>query len=68
MIELHPEILKKNGKVEFVVLPYEEFEALQELLADYQDLLDLRAAKDKEAADASLSLAEVKEHFGVKNY
>ena len=38
MIELHPEILKKNGKDEFVVLPYQEFTALK-------DLLDLRAAK-----------------------
>ena len=46
MIKLHPEILKKNGKKEFVVLPYEEFTALQELLDDYEDLLDLRAAKN----------------------
>ncbi len=28
MLKLHPEILKKNGKNEFVVLPYEEFLAL----------------------------------------
>ena len=63
MIELHPEILKKNGKIEFVVLTYEEYKALQELLADYQDLLDLRDAKTKEAYDASVSLAEAKKDF-----
>jgi PHD/YefM family antitoxin component YafN of YafNO toxin-antitoxin module len=65
MIELHPEILKKNGKSEFVVLPYEEYEALQELLADYQDLLDLRDAKRKESGEASVPLHELKEQFGL---
>jgi PHD/YefM family antitoxin component YafN of YafNO toxin-antitoxin module len=60
MIELHPELLRKNGQIEFVVLPYEEYEALQELLADYQDLLDLRAAKDGEGDKPTTSLSEVK--------
>jgi len=59
MIELHPEILKKNGKSEFVVLPYEEYEALQELLADYSDLLELRAAKNKESHRPSVPLSEI---------
>ena len=45
MIELHPEVLEKNGKKEFVMLPYVEFVALQEILADAEDVLDLRAAK-----------------------
>ena len=35
MITLHPEILSKDGKKEFAVLPYEQFLALQELLADW---------------------------------
>lgn len=65
MIELHPEILKKNGKSEFVVLPYEEYEALQELLADYQDLLDLRDAKSKESNKPSVPLTEVKKQMGL---
>ncbi len=25
MIELHPEIVEKDGKKQFVILPYEEF-------------------------------------------
>ena len=65
MIELHPEILKKNGKIEFVVLPYEEYQALQELLADYQDLLDLRAAKNSEACEPSVPLEEAKNQLGI---
>ena len=49
MIKLHPEILKKKGKKEFVVIPYEEFVRLQEALEDAEDLKDLRTAKTKEA-------------------
>ena len=48
MLELHPNILEKEGKKEFVVLPYEEFLALQQILTDAQDLIDLREAKDAE--------------------
>jgi PHD/YefM family antitoxin component YafN of YafNO toxin-antitoxin module len=65
MIELHPEILKKNGKNEFVVLPYEEYEALQELLADYQDLLDFRDAKRSESGKRGVPLEEVKKQLGL---
>jgi PHD/YefM family antitoxin component YafN of YafNO toxin-antitoxin module len=65
MIELHPTILKKNGKSEFVILPYEEYQALQELLEDYQDLLDLRAAKSNESGKSSVPLTEVKDQLGL---
>ena len=57
--ELHPEILTKDGRKEFAVLPYEEYVALQEWLADVEDLLDLRAAKDAEHDAPTLSLTEI---------
>jgi hypothetical protein len=60
MIELHPELLRKNGQIEFVVLPYEEYEALQELLSDYQDLLDLRSARDSESDKPTTPFNDVK--------
>jgi PHD/YefM family antitoxin component YafN of YafNO toxin-antitoxin module len=41
-MSIHPQIIEKNGKKEFVVLPYEEFLRLQEELEDYQDLKTLR--------------------------
>jgi len=47
MIELHPEILEKDGKKEFVILPYEEFLAIQQALADVEDLAALRPQKKK---------------------
>jgi hypothetical protein len=66
MIELHPEILSKNGRREFAILPYEEFQVLTELLADYEDLRDLRAAKAEEGDASTISLAEVHQKYGVK--
>jgi PHD/YefM family antitoxin component YafN of YafNO toxin-antitoxin module len=60
MLKLHPEVLVKNGKKEFVVLPYKEFLAMQDRLADAEDLLELRKAKRAEARKKSMPLAEVK--------
>lgn len=57
--ELHPEILTKNGRKEFAVLPYEEFLALQEWLEDIEDLIELRAAKELERNAQTVSLSEV---------
>lgn len=65
MISLHPEIITKNGKKEFAVLPYEEFIALQELLADLEDLRDLRAAKQESSNEPSVSLEDVKTELGL---
>ncbi len=65
VLALHPEFPTKNGKKEFVVLTIEEFEALQEVLADAQDLLDLREAKEAEGDAPTLSLEEVKQQLGL---
>ena len=65
MLKLHPEILVKNGKKQFAVLPYEEFLALQERLADADDLLELRKAK-REGAKRSIPLAKVKRELGLR--
>lgn len=60
MIPLHPQFIIKNGKKEFAVIPYEEFAALQALIADMEDLMDLRAAKKEDGERPSVPLAEVK--------
>jgi hypothetical protein len=56
----------KNGRKEFVVLPYEEFLALQQRLADTEDLLELRKAKRSEGKRTSTPLAEVKRELGIR--
>jgi PHD/YefM family antitoxin component YafN of YafNO toxin-antitoxin module len=44
-MSIHPQIIEKEGRKEFVVLPYEEFLVIQEELEDYEDLKDLRQEK-----------------------
>ena len=65
-LKLHPEILKKNGKKEFVVLPYEEFLAIQERLADAEDVLELRKAMRAEGKKKSIPLAQAKRKLGLR--
>ena len=65
MIPLHPEFITKNGKKEFAVISYEEFEALQQFIADMEDLMDLRAAKEEDENQSSVPLAEVKKMLGL---
>ena len=62
---LHPQIIEKNSKKEFVVLPYEEWLELQSVLEDAQDLLDLRQAKQDENSNPSRLIEEVKQRFNV---
>ncbi len=66
MIDLHPKILKKNGRNEFVVLPYEEFVALEEWIADAQDLLELEAAKREEGHLPRVPLERIEKDLGLE--
>ena len=63
MIELHPEIVEKDGKKQFVILKYEEFVAIQEALADAEDLASLRSAKNDEGHEPSIPLDQVVEEL-----
>jgi hypothetical protein len=60
MIVIHPSILEKKGKKEFVILPYEEFEKIKEELDDYEDLRLLRQAKRKEVNSPTVSMDRAK--------
>ena len=60
MVSVHPNYIEKNGRVEFVVLPVEEFRSLQEYVEDMEDLLDLRNAKEEEDEAATVSLDDLK--------
>lgn len=63
---LHPEILIKDGKKQFAVLPYEEFVSLKERLEEMEDLLELRKAKKAEGRKRTVPLARVKRQLNVK--
>jgi len=66
MMTLHPEILVKDGKKQFAVLPYEEFVSLKERLEDMEDLLQLRKAKKAEGRKPTVPLARAKRQLGLK--
>ncbi|MGH8593599.1 MAG: type II toxin-antitoxin system Phd/YefM family antitoxin [Gammaproteobacteria bacterium] len=63
-MELHPQVIEKEGKKEFVVLPFEEYQALTELMHDYEDLRDLREAKEESKGQESIPLHKVISDFG----
>ena len=65
MVELHPNILERDGKKAFVVLPYEEFLMLEEEVQRFEDLKALRAAKAEEADAPTVSLPEAKKQLGL---
>lgn len=65
MVALHTKILEKDGKKEFVVIPYEEFIKLQEELEDYAGLKALRDAKTKEADNPTISFDDTKKELEI---
>ena len=65
MLKLHANILKKDGNKEFAVLPYDEFIQVKEELSDYEDLKELRNAKNKEKKSPTISLNEAKKELGL---
>lgn len=64
-MELHPKILEKEGKKEFVILPYEEFLEVQEALEDLEDLRELRNEKNESSDQPSISIDQVKKDLGL---
>jgi len=62
---IHPQVIEKGGKKEFVVLPYQEFVRIQEALEDFEDLKELRREKKRSARLASIPLDEVVKRLGL---
>ena len=62
-MELTTQIIKKNGKNEFVVLPYDEFQKMQEELDSYEDIRCLREAKTEEKDSPTIGIAELKKRI-----
>ena len=60
MAIVNARIIKKNGKKEYVGLPYEEYLRIQEELEDYQDLRSPREAKETEKDATTIGMAELK--------
>jgi hypothetical protein len=63
MVPLHAQIIKKNGKKEYAILPYEEFLKVQEELEEYQELRRLREAKAAEQDAPTIGMAELRKRL-----
>lgn len=58
-MSIHPQIIEKEGKKEFVVLPYEEFLEIQNALEEYDDLRILREEKATSASEPTRKLDDI---------
>ena len=65
MFNLNPELITKDGKTMFTVIPYDQFLAIKEMLEDLQDLKDLRSAKQEEHSQPAIALNDVKQMLGL---
>ncbi len=66
MITLHQKILKKDGRKEFAVIPYDEFLKVREELENYESLRALRGAKAKEGDAKTVSFENAKKILDIK--
>ena len=64
-MDLHPEILTKNGEKMFAVLPYDEFLELQERLDDMQDALDLQEAREENKDAVGVPIDDLLRKYGL---
>ena len=68
MLNLNPELITKDGKSMFAVIPCEQFLAIKEMLEDFQDLQDLRAAKQEEYNQPAIALNDLKQMLGLWDF
>lgn len=65
-MELKPQIIKKDGESEFVVLPYKDYLKIRHALEDYEDLIELRKAKSETVHEPSIPFKQVEEKYKKK--
>jgi PHD/YefM family antitoxin component YafN of YafNO toxin-antitoxin module len=63
-MSIHPQVIEKDGRKEFVVLPYEEFLQMQAEIEDYEDLKTLRDEKAISHSEPTRSLDAVIKDIG----
>ncbi|MDR4497962.1 MAG: type II toxin-antitoxin system Phd/YefM family antitoxin [Candidatus Scalindua sp.] len=62
---IYPQIIEKDGKKEFVVLPYDEFLQIQEALDDFEDLKELRKEKEESKDQPATPLEKVTKELNL---
>jgi len=59
-MEFEPQIIKKDGANEFVVLAYKDYLKIKQTLDDYEDLIDLRKAKIETVNEPGIPFNDIK--------
>lgn len=62
-----PQILTRNGKPEYAVLPYNQFEKMQEQLEDAADLIALDRARREDAGKPNISFDNMMRQLGLRS-
>lgn len=66
MLKTKYDVLTRNGKQKFVVIPMTDYESLLERLEDEQDLRDLEAARKLNAGKPGISHEQMLKELGLK--
>ena len=66
MFEIQHQIIEKNGKKEFVVIPYEEFVRVRDELEEFEDLRQLREAKEQEKDAPFCTIEDAKKQLDME--
>jgi hypothetical protein len=61
-----PQILTRNGKPEFAVLPYDQFEELQERLEDAADLVAMDRARREDKGKPTIPFEKMMQQLGLR--
>ncbi len=65
MLNTKYDVLVRNGKERFVVIPVREYEAMRERLEDDADFRAIEASKKRQAASPRTPLQQVKRELGL---
>ena len=62
-----PQILIRNGKPEYAVLPYDQYEEMQACLEDAADLIALDRARRQDAGKPTIGIDEMMRRLGMRS-
>ena len=65
MLKTKYDVLVRNGKERFLVVPEKDFEAMRERLEDEADFRAIEASKRRNAGKPTYTLAHVKRELGM---
>lgn len=60
------DVLVRNGKERFVVVPEKDYQAMRQRLEDEADFRAIEASKKRQANSPRYSLAQVKRELGMR--